>query len=75
MQTSVHGVDKQHGPMSSTGNDIQYLVINYNVKAYEKKKKKEKEFLLWLSGNASDQHSRRHKFDPWPRSDKDPALL
>ena len=54
MQTSVHGVDKQHGPMSSTGNDIQYLVINYNVKAYEKKKKKEKEFLLWLSGNASD---------------------
>ena len=35
---------------------------------YEKQEMKIQEFLLWLSGNGSDQYPQGRGFDPWPRS-------
>ena len=32
----IYGMDKQQGPTDSTGNYIQYSVINHNGKEYEK---------------------------------------
>ena len=37
MQTITFRIDKQQGPMYSTGNYIQYPVINHNGKEYKKK--------------------------------------
>ena len=36
MQTIIYRMDKQQGPMYSTGTCIQYPVINHNGKEYEK---------------------------------------
>ena len=37
MQTIIHRMDKQQGLLYSTGNYIQYPVINHNGKEYKKK--------------------------------------
>ena len=34
--TSIYKVDNQHGPIDSTGNQIQYFVITYKGKEFEK---------------------------------------
>ena len=36
MQTIIYRMDKKQGPTYSTGNYIQYPVINHNGKEYEK---------------------------------------
>ena len=43
MQTIIYRMDKHKVLLYSTGNYIQYPVINHNGKEHEKKKKKKKE--------------------------------
>ena len=47
----------------STGNYIQYPVINHNGKEFEKKCR----FPWWLRGKESACQCRRHRFNPWSR--------